>query len=106
MSIFITGNPRDIQIIKSGVTTYIPKKNAVVFTSGTEVGISYYGTGFSTTNEIIVLTYNAITSQTFSNSSAAATYLQDLIDSDQKIFKVFNAKSEIRAGWLIAIDKD
>ena len=84
MSIFITGNPRDIQIIKSGVTTYIPKKNAVVFTSGTEVGISYYGTGFSTTNEIIVLTYNAITSQTFSNSSAAATYLQDLIDSDQK----------------------
>jgi len=84
MSIFITGNSRDIQIIKSGITTYIPKKSAIVFTSGTEVGISYYGTGFSTTNEIIVLTYNAITSQTFSNSSAAAIYLQDLIDSDQK----------------------
>lgn len=83
MSVFITGNTRNIEIIKSGDSFIIPKKNAIVYTSTTDVGITYFQSGYSPTQEVLAFSYSAVTSHTFSSSSNAADFLQNLIDSDQ-----------------------
>ena len=80
MSIFLTGYSRSIQAIVTGVTYNVPKYLASVYTSSTYVGIVYYPTGYSSTQEILLLNYSAITSQTFSSTSSAADYIQKLID--------------------------
>lgn len=84
MSVSITGFSRNIQFIISGTTTLVPKYLASVYTSSTQVGVVYYSEGFGSTQEIIQFNYAAVTSQTFSNSSQAAEYIQNLIDGDQQ----------------------
>ena len=100
MSIIISGNSREIVIIKSGEVTIVPKYKANVYTSSDSVGISYYDTNFNPTEEIVTFPYNSVTSTTFSSVVQAANYVQALIDSDQSFTESYVAFSGITATGL------
>lgn len=100
MSVSITGFSRNIQFVISGTTTLVPKYLASVYTSSTQVGVVYYPEGFGSTQEIIQFNYQAVTSQTFSNSSQAAEYVQKLIDEDQKYTNLYIIFSGITSSGI------
>lgn len=83
MSISIADFSRHIEITKQGNLNIIPKTSASVYSSNNDVGINYFSSGYSPTQEILILSVTAITSHTFTNAFQAADFIQSLINRNQ-----------------------
>ena len=78
MSISIADFSRHIEITKQGNLNIIPKTSESVYSSNNDVGINYFSSGYSPTQEILILSVTAITSHTFTNAFQAADFIRRL----------------------------